>query len=156
MRVVKFLQNQTVVVREHSYQILTVSQYDFSDGDLSGLFHHFSQQRIRLLRNRSVRSGEIWCIVEGGWNFRAVNKAYDIHSFCSLDLYLCDVVRLNDGVTIGLVLVALRNLVIGDYLVAFLAPLVVTDGPIIFSVELIERNFFAGLDCVVDAYRDGN
>src|SRR6185369_15825565 len=72
------------------------------------------------------------------------------------DLDLGDVLGFDDGPTLGLVLVALRDLIVGYYLVALFAAFVVADWAEIVAVQLVELNLLARFECVVNADGDGN
>ena len=85
-----------------------------------------------------------------------IHKADNVDGLSSLDLNLGDVLRFDYGVTIRLVLVAFRDLIVSDNLIALLAALVVTDWTKIVAVQLVELNLLAGLDRVVDANGDCN
>src|SRR5882672_121900 len=138
-------------MRKQSNQIFTVSQNNLADSDLSSLLHHFTQQRVRLLRYRTVWSSVIRRIVERRRNFRAIYKPDDVHRFGSFDLDLGDVFGLDDRITIRLVLITLGDLVVGHDLATLLAALVVADRPIVLAVQLIKLNLLGGLDRVIDA-----
>ena len=80
-----------------------------------------------------------------------VDKPDNVHSLGGLDLYFRDVIRFYYRVTIGLVLIALRDLIVCDNLAALLAALVITDRTEIVSVQLIELNLLAGLNGAIDS-----
>ena len=143
-------------MRKHGHQIFSIAQHHFADRDLARLLHHFTQQRVRLLRNRAIRSREVRRIVERARNLFAIDKADDIDRLGGLDLDLGDVVRFDNRITIGFVLVALGDLIVAHDLVALLAALVVADWTKIVAVQLVELNLLAGLDGVVDTNGDGN
>src|SRR6185369_13741502 len=85
-----------------------------------------------------------------------IHEADDVDGLGSLDLNLGDVVRLDYGVTIRLVLIAFRDLIVSNHLIALLAAFVVADWSKIVAVQLVKLNFLAGLDRVVDANGDRN
>ena len=104
----------------------------------------------------AIETSEIRSIVERARYLFAIHKTDDVDRLGRFDLDLGDVLRFDDRVAIGLVLVALRDLVVADDFVALLAALVVADWTKIVAVQLVELNLLAGFDSVVDAYRDGN
>src|SRR5687767_5018473 len=139
---------------KHRYQIFSISQYHLSDSHLAGLLHHFAQQRIRLFRNWTIGPCVVRRIVKRGRYFRRIDETHDVDSLGGFDLHFGDVVWFDDGVTVGFVLVALCDLIVGDDLAAFLAALVVADWTVVVAMELVKLDLFRGLDRVIDA--DGN
>src|SRR5207245_709766 len=95
-------------------------------------------------------------IEERSRNFRRIDETDDVDRFGCLDFYLCDFVRLDQRVTIRLVLIALGDLIVGDDLTALLAALVISDWTKIFAVQLVELNSLGRFDRVINANRNRN
>src|SRR5258705_773556 len=156
VRIVKLLQDQTVFVWKHCDQILAIPQHDFANADFASLLHHFTQQRVRLLRDGTVGTGVIRSVIESCGDLVTVDKTHDVDGLRGFDLYLCDIFRLDDRVAVRFILVAFSDLIVGNDLPTFLATLVVANRTVVFPVQLIELDLFACFKGVVNADRNGD
>ena len=130
-------------MRKHCHQIFTIAQHHFADADLAGLLHHLAQEGVRLFGNSAIRSREVWRIVERARDLFTIDEADDVNSLGRLDLDLRDVVGFDNRVPVGLILIALRDLIVSYDLVTLLAALVVADWTKVVAVQLVELNFLA-------------
>src|SRR5213079_2752959 len=85
-----------------------------------------------------------------------IDETDDVDGPRRLDFYFGDLIRFDNRVAIGLVLITFGDLVVADDLTALLTALVITYGAEVVTVKLIELNSLRGFDCVIDANRYRN
>src|SRR6266404_2551676 len=87
-------------------------------------------------------------------DFPRINKAFDFDDFSALELNLSNIFRRHNHILFRLELVTFDNFFRRERLAAFLAFFLVTHGPIVRFVQLIEPDCFLCIHSVVNP--DGN